>query len=42
MLIKQIMKIQALQSFLFYIVGNCAKQEMSCSLLSESVYCPKE
>lgn len=42
MLIRQIMEIQALQSFLFYVVGNCAKQEMSCSLVSESVYCPKQ
>lgn len=38
MLIKQIMKIHALQSFLFSVVGNCAKQDMLCSLASESVY----
>lgn len=27
MLIKQIVKIKALQSFLFFMVGNCAKRE---------------
>ena len=42
MLIKQIMKVHALQSFLFYVVGSCAKQEMPCYLVTESVYCLKE
>lgn len=37
MLIKQMMKIHALQSFLFSVVGNCAKQDMLYSLASESV-----
>lgn len=36
------MKTHALQSFLFYVVGNCAKQDMLCYLVSESVYCGKE
>lgn len=25
-------------NFLFYVVGNCAKQKMLCFLVSESIY----
>lgn len=32
------MKIHALQSFLFSVVGNCAKQALLCYLLSESAW----
>lgn len=31
------MKTHALQSFLCYVVGDCAKQKMFCFLVSESV-----
>ena len=35
MSIKQIMRIHALQGFLFAVVGNCAKQEMLYLLSGE-------